>query len=46
MYKYGESVRRKCKYAAEATEMMRQMQRQQAATDSPDSVVEDETSLE
>jgi hypothetical protein len=46
MYKYGESIRRKCKYAAEATEMMRQMQRQQAATASPDPVVGDETSSE
>ncbi|KAK8061633.1 Major facilitator superfamily domain- general substrate transporter [Apiospora phragmitis] len=31
MYRYGEAVRMKCKYAAEAAEMMRQIQRQQAA---------------
>jgi MFS family permease len=46
MYKYGESVRRKCKYAAEAAEMMQQMQRQQDATASPNPVVENETSSE
>ena len=30
MYRYGETVRMRCRYAAEAAEMMRQMQRQQA----------------
>ncbi|KAH8173728.1 major facilitator superfamily protein [Sarocladium implicatum] len=37
MYKYGKTVRMKCRYAAEAAEMMRQLQRQQAnaATSEP-----------
>jgi MFS family permease len=46
MYKYGEVVRMKCKYAAKAAEMMRQMQRQQAATAAPAPVEKDETSSE
>nr|WGG62599.1 SorD [Stagonospora sp.] len=44
MYKYGEVVRMKCKYAAEAAEMMRQMQRQQTAAAVPASVAKDDTS--
>jgi MFS family permease len=46
MYKYGEVVRMKCKYAAEAAEMMRQMQRQQAAAGGLAAVAKDETSSE
>jgi hypothetical protein len=46
MYKYGETVRMKCKYAAEAAEMMRQMQRQQAATAAPAPMVKDDASSE
>jgi hypothetical protein len=46
MYKYGEAVRMKCKYAAEAAEMMRQMQRQQTAAAVLAAVAKDETSLE
>lgn len=46
MYRYGEAVRMKCKYAAEATEMMRQMQKQQASTPVPAPASKDEISFE
>ncbi|KAK8122660.1 MFS transporter [Apiospora sp. TS-2023a] len=35
MYRYGEAVRMKCKYAAEAAEMMRQMHKQQDSAPVP-----------
>jgi hypothetical protein len=46
MYKYGEKVRMECKYAAEAAEMMRQMQGQQAAAAALAPKAKDETATE
>jgi hypothetical protein len=46
MYKYGETVRMKCKYAAEAAKIMRKLQGQHAATAALAPVAEDETASE